>query len=812
MRGRALAQEKRRQQAMRRQGGGAAKPVVAPSAPKSGNNQETRVAPALEVHSEKMASRGSGREAALAHRAMRCAGAQCWADPQQRQVRHRGQRPAVVSATVSPAVSEEAAPALIPGVEEEFLDSVCELVEQSPERFGWRERPVRQLCRARRQTLAQRGKAALTVLRGLSSAAARLRYLENGSAREFAKLRREEQAQRGRGFAKGGADAAGKRRAKKFRKVEEGTTLAGSMVTGTQVERSDAVTGNEMGTCRPITGTEYIGAEQFNQFCGERPAARPAKVAVTSTSGRQQVSGTQVGRSASVTGDESGACRNVTGSEYLSSESFQSFCNANLPERPAKVVTGSTQKNALPVTGSDESRTNRVTGYEAGAQRSITGSQYWDAGVAKMTINGAPSKVAETHTFAGRTVSGTAVDNSQRITGLEPGECRQLTGTEYLSLESYQSLCNTKPAPAPAKVGTVATEKGQRVTGNLVDRSEKVTGNEPGSCQRVTGTGYNSPILCGGGVDKVQSMTSLAGSTITGTGMDHRPKMTGDEQGGCWPVTGTEYHGQEQFAHCASTPQAEAAKVAVSRTAKGQWVSGPAMEPAENVTGNEVGEDLAVSGTPYQGEEMDTVATAPAGTCACDGCSYKQKAMAWDAMQQGGTAGSQRFVPAPAASAPVASTPVPAQDFSIVPPARQGRSRITGNAFEQSGRITGPVNLARGLITGTPEFRSREPQSVSALPPATEMLAAPEVAAPERGAWQITGDDWSRNDRVTGTEGAWAQGRNPTQRGAVRSCVMSAGGNRNQALAAPVSDSKVTGSSGSARKGAAVTYSGGARG
>lgn len=804
-----MAQEKRRQQAMRRQGGGAAKPVVAPSAPKSGNSMGAQPVPALETHPETMSTRSSGREAALVHRAMRCSGAQCWADPQQRQIRHRGQRPVVSS--VAPAVAaEEVAPALIPGVEEEFLDSVCELVEQNPDSFGWRERPVRQLCRARRQTLAQRGKAALSVVRGLSSAAARLRYMENGSAREFAKLRREEQAQHGRGFQKSAADAAGKRRSKKFRKVEEGTTLAGATVTGTQVERGDAVTGSEMGSCRAITGTEYTGAEQFDRFCGTRPAASPAKVAVTSTSGRQAISGTQVGRANTVTGDESGACRTVTGTEYLSSEGFQSFCNANLPERPAKVVTGSTQKNALPVTGSDESRANRVTGYEAGAQRGITGSQYWDAGVAKMTINGAPSKVAETHTFAGRTVSGTAVDSNQRITGLEPGECRQLTGTEYLSLENYQSLCNSKPEAAPAKVGVVATEKGQRVTGNLVDRSEKVTGNEPGSCQRVTGTGYNSPNLCGGGVDKVQAMTSLAGSTITGTGMDQRPKMTGDEQGGCWPVTGTEYYGQEQFAHCASTPQAEAAKVAVSRTAKGQWVSGPAMEPADNVTGNEAGEDLAVTGTPYLGEEVETVATAPsaksAGSCACESCECKQKALAFDALN----AGSQRYVAT--APAPAMRESVAVQDFSIVPPSRQAPNRITGNAFEQSGRITGPVNLARGLITGTPEFRSREPQAVVVVPPTAVMAPDAEASTPERGAWRVTGDDWSRNERVTGTEGAWAQGRNPTQRGAARSCVMSAGANRNQALAAPVSDSKVTGSSGSARKGAAVTYSGGARG
>ncbi|MDA8360942.1 MAG: carboxysome shell protein, partial [Gammaproteobacteria bacterium] len=79
-------------------------------------------------------------------------------------------------------------------------------------------------------------------------------------------------------------------------------------------------------------------------------------------------------------------------------------------------------------------------------------------------------------------------------------------------------------------------------------------------------------------------------------------------------------------------------------------------------------------------------------------------------------------------------------------------------------------------------------------------------------AWRITGDDWSRGERVTGTEGHWAQRRNPTQRGAARTCVMSASVNKGQPLAAPVPEGRITGSSGSSQKGSVVTYSGGARG
>src|SRR5512139_1474676 len=59
-------------------------------------------------------------------------------------------------------------------------------------------------------------------------------------------------------------------------KVEIGTTLAGSTVTGNQVERTTRVTGNEAGSCRAVTGTEYVGAEQFGEFCGTLPEPAPA--------------------------------------------------------------------------------------------------------------------------------------------------------------------------------------------------------------------------------------------------------------------------------------------------------------------------------------------------------------------------------------------------------------------------------------------------------------------------------------------------------------------------------------------------------
>ena len=74
---------------------------------------------------------------------------------------------------------------------------------------------------------------------------------------------------------------------------------------------------------------------------------------------------------------------------------------------------------------------------------------------------------------------------------------------------------------------------------------------------------------------------------------------------------------------------------------------------------------------------------------------------------------------------------------------------------------------------------------------------------------RITGDDWDRGDRVTGTEGLSARRRNPTRVGPM-SAMAGMQRKRNEEIPAPTS--KVTGSSGSTDQGSLITVSGGARG
>ena len=637
--------------------------------------------------------------------------------------------------------------------EAQTLEAVCALVETEPAALGVIAPEVRQLCQQRRQALSNQGKLALRQY-GKGGSARRIGGKANAnnglSGRAASRARRQELCVNGRGDHPA-CRPSGRVRAtsEKPLKVEQGSTMRGNPVTGTQVERSHRVTGIEAGSCREITGTEYIGAEQYGEFCATIPAPGPAKVASSSTSRGQRVSGTEVGRSAQVTGDEQGSCKAVTGNEYISSEQFEYFCASKPAPGVAKVATFST-RSGQPVSGTEVGRSQKVTGDEPGACLKLTGSQYYqpDQSGSVCQGSGVPHKVSVMSTVRERPVTGTEVAASERVTGSEYGACSNVTGTEYAGLQQYQA-CNREPALTPEKVVLSRTWRDQ---------------------------------------------------TVSGTAVEHSSKVTGDEYGGCQPISGTEYIGPGQYTEfcTADSLTVSGARVATHRGAAGASITGVGLA-ADKVTGRGRGEAQHVSGSAYS----DDARSLPSGEANANRHPLTR-----------GPADRSKITVASAAPAPVAGS------FSVVTPARSAQtsqlSRITGTAYGAQGRITGPVNLAAGLVSGTPEFRYRE--EGYATSPAAQEVAQPLAASPSRitgegreEGFAITGAVWRRGGSTTGTEGTSAARRNPTQRGDQRSMAM-------QVLAMkerdhmPVPPSRVTGSSGNAATGSTITYSGGARG
>ena len=633
----------------------------------------------------------------------------------------------------------------------------------TPKRSAQRD-PSRALALARREALSKRGKSANAPT---STSAATLSRQGNPdmSARELSQKVRELRAKVGSAGTSrnGGTRPSGPNRhgskqavaADAHWKVGVSETSSGQVVTGTQANRSPKTTGNEAATCRPITGTEYLGAEVFQAFCQSGPVAtQPAKVRVSATTHGNRVTGNEVGRSEKVTGDEPGTCKNITGTEYVSANQSATYCGGSNPS-PRKVGRSQTV-GGQPVSGVMVGRSSNVTGDEPGSGRQLTGTQY--VGGDQSQVGGrAPTKVASLHTLRGTGITGTHVGRSEHVTGDEPGSCRLVTGDEYVGSQQFSEFCGTKPAPEAAKVGFSVTNKAQVVSGTRTGRSSNVTGDEPGTCKVVTGTPYAGLEQAGDfcsskAVGEIRQRTPVRGANrMSGIQPGIGGALTGAGRGACEAVTGTPYIGNDQL--------------------------------------------LAACGA---AAEQDSDFPQPLG-------------------------GSQ-----------------PWQQFSIQSPsraahlARERTGGVTGTSYEQGSRITGPFDLAGGMVTGTEQFRFDRRGSQQARGPLLQPAALVQAAASQAAAAQaapvgeqgerptsrvtgegisaglkITGDDWDRGDRVTGTEGVSARRRNPTRPGSMQA-MPSFQAKRNEEKPEPVC--RVTGSSGSTTAGSLITVSGGARG
>ena len=636
---------------------------------------------------------------------------------------------------------------------EQLLEAVCALVDEDPAAVaGPSASAVRKLCQERRRALSTQGKVVVETscsrVSRTSHNSAQSSTMAGLSGRDAAQARREAMCKQGRGD-QSAYRPSGRTRQKPAApaKVEQGTTLSGTSVTGTQVERGARVTGAEPGSCRAITGTEYIGTEQYSALCTAIPEPAPAKVGVGRTTRGQRVSGVELGHNVKVTGDEHGTCKAVTGTEYLSADKFESFCATRPVLTPAKVSVAATEAGQR-VSGTEVGRSARVTGDEPGSCRKLTGSQYYQPesfGSLCRDGGSAPHKVSVMSTLREHVLTGTETTPGNRVTGTEHGVCASVTGTESAGLAQYQA-CNRKPVSVPEKVGVMRTWHEQPVSGTSVERSSKVTGDEYGSCQ---------------------------------------------------PVTGTEYAGPDQYAaFCAPDHHATARALMASQSGVADaMTTGIRLGPDSKVTGSARGEGQVLSGTPY--------------------ASTNQRAL-----QKSGDGTRMHPLTRGPADAPHTAVAVPEVaavrgNFSVTTPARNAQerplSRVTGTAYGAVGRITGPVNLAAGLVSGTPEFRYRD-EAYGAVPAttATEVPRSRLTGDGHEGGFAITGAAWRRNESITGTEGTSTR-RNPTLRGDQRGTVLGASQMKDRERPAlPIS--RVTGSSGNDAKGSSITYSGGARG
>lgn len=354
-------------------------------------------------------------------------------------------------------------------------------------------------------------------------------------------------------------------------KVGVSDTAHGPSVTGSLLGRGARVTGTDVGACRSVTGTEYLGAEELESFCGTEPPRGPVKGGSSRTSRGGLVTGTLVGRSVRVTGDEPGSCRHVTGNEYLGSEEFERFCQTSPPPTPAKAGLSATFGGKR-VSGSQTSRSSRVTGNEPGSCKAVTGTAYASADqyadfCSSTTQAEAMARRRQMRSTPGPDLTGQQPGLDGRVTGAEQGACEPVTGTPYVGSAQYAASCGpalpgapdfprsldgapwaafsvTSPARAAQQLRSGGAITGTRyeeghITGPFGMGTGKVTGTEQfrfGEPEQQVAAATPPP------AETAASVSGRAKPRITGEGMDEGLRITGDDWDRGDRVTGTEGH------------------------------------------------------------------------------------------------------------------------------------------------------------------------------------------------------------------------------------------------------------------------------
>ena len=120
----------------------------------------------------------------------------------------------------------------------------------------------------------------------------------------------------------------------------------------------------------------FRSIQQYEGFCGVRPAPEAAKVGFSITNRNLVVSGTRTGRSEKVTGDEAGTCKAVTGTPYAGFDEAGSWCaGPQVQQIRQRTPIGASTPGAR-LTGQQPGIGGSLTGASRGACEAVTGTPY----------------------------------------------------------------------------------------------------------------------------------------------------------------------------------------------------------------------------------------------------------------------------------------------------------------------------------------------------------------------------------------------------------------------------------------------------
>ncbi len=330
------------------------------------------------------------------------------------------------------------------------------------------------------------------------------------------------------------------------------------------------------------------------------------------------------------------------------------------------------------------------------------------------------------HTLRGGSVTGTLVGRAQRMTGDEPGSCRNVTGDEYIGQEQYKGFCEKVPNPQDAKVGTSRTFKGEPVTGT------PYAGVEQYDAYCDTGAQAQAQ-------SRTRALRMTPGSVMTGLQPGIKGKMTGDARGACEPVSGTPYVGADQYTQAcgdsaAAMPGGPDFPQAI--TGGATWTAFSVSSPAREAQLSKP-QQGAVTGTSYEQGHI----TGPFGMGTGKVTGTEQFRF--------GAAG-QNAMAAPAAVAAPAPAAAVEERPRVTGEGMSGTSRITGDDWDRGDRVTGTEG--RSATRRNPTRRG----AMTSVMPGREAVGRREKDEESAPASRVTGSagNYDRGAIVTVSGGA----------------------------------------------------------
>jgi len=247
-------------------------------------------------------------------------------------------------------------------------------------------------------------------------------------------------------------------------KVGLSLTNKAQPVSGTMTGRSALVTGDEPGTCKSVTGTPYAGIEDAGQLCNassinEIQQRTPRRLGTPGA----PMTGIQPGVGGVMTGADKGACEALTGTPYIGADQFVEACGQNTPsgshdyqknsdssigskfsvKSPARSsqlaredvsgVTGTSYEQGSNITGPFDMAFNKVTGTEQfrfdrkDRQKEITPSA--DNVINEGDGERPTSRITGEGQSAGLNITGDDWARGERVTGTEGASARRRNPT-----------------------------------------------------------------------------------------------------------------------------------------------------------------------------------------------------------------------------------------------------------------------------------------------------------------------------------------------------------------------------------------------